>query len=129
MARDKTPPQSVAVFVRWHLGRGAFAPLTGTDTKAWNAFVYLLELYGSSRSERALEALRACYACTLRGYGEQTDVAEVFRQSIASVLDWSDVPKLWPAIAPASQLTPAALYRPEPRPDCPNPPVTFRRTA
>lgn len=114
MARtQQTPPKIAAAFIRGHLGRGAFAPLTGTDTRAWHAFVYLLELYGSTRSQRAIDALRQCYACTLRGYGEQMDVAEVFRQTIPAILDWSDVPQLWPLIAPASTLIPSALYRPD----------------
>lgn len=114
MARtQQTPLKIAAAFIRGHLGRGAFAPLTGTDTRAWHAFVYLLELYGSTRSQLALDALRQCYACTLRGYGEQVNVAEVFRQTIPAMLDWSDVAKLWPLIAPASTLIPMALYRPE----------------
>lgn len=34
-------------FVTAHLGRDAFAPFTGTDGRAWSAYVYLLELWGT----------------------------------------------------------------------------------
>ena len=99
MSRSRTPAQTAMYFVRYHLGKGAFAPLTGTDWRAWNAFVHLLELYGVTRAKRAIDALIACYACTIRGYGEQSNVADVFRQTIPAMLDWSDVAVLWPQIS------------------------------
>ena len=124
--RQQTAPQIAAAFVRGHLGRGCFAPLTGTDTRAWYAFCYLLELYGASRSTPSFEALKACYRCTLRGgTHEQLNVAEVFRQTIPALLDWSDVGRLWPHIAPGSTLIPAALYRAD-RSDGTCAPAVFR---
>jgi hypothetical protein len=107
--RPQPPTKIAADFVRVHLGKGAFAPFTGTDYRAWNAFVYLLGLYGATRLPQAGVALRETYSCTLRGYGEQEDVAEAFRQTIAAVLDWSDVRVLWPMIAPDSKLPPQAI--------------------
>jgi hypothetical protein len=109
MATKHNPITEARQFVRAHLGRDAFAPFTGTDHRAWPAFVYLLTLYGSTRSQAAVAALRETYACTLRGYGEQPDIAEVFRQTIPAMLDWSDVRVLWPQIAPASNLPAAAV--------------------
>jgi hypothetical protein len=113
MSRNRTPEQTALYFVRYHLGKHAFAPLTGTDWRAWRAFVHLLELYGVSRGRGAIEALRACYACTLRSYGAQGDVAAVFLQTIPAMLDWSDTRTLWPLIAPASKLAPHAFDRNE----------------
>ena len=81
-------------FVHAHLGRGAFAPLTGTDWRAWNAFVYSLELWGVSRDHRAVDAMRALCACA------QPSVMDIFIQTIPAVLDWHDVRRLWPLIAP-----------------------------
>ncbi|HEY1554769.1 MAG TPA: hypothetical protein VGF94_08045 [Kofleriaceae bacterium] len=83
-------------FVRAHLGRGAFAPLTGTDWRAWNAFVYLLELWGVSRDPRSVDAMRSCLACA------QASVMGLFIQTIPAVLDWCNVAQLWPQIAPAN---------------------------
>lgn len=111
-ARPRPTYKVAAEFVRGHLGRGAFAPLTGTDMRAWHAFVYLIELWGYTRDPAALTALAMTYKCTLRSYGEQEDVAEVFRQTIPAMLDWSDVPRLWPMIAPDSKLAPRAVERP-----------------
>lgn len=85
-------------FIRAHLGRNAFAPLTGTDWRAWNAFVYLVELWGVSRDPRAIEAMRACVACAQTRH---EDVMQIFVQTIPAMLDWSDVRDLWPRIAPA----------------------------
>jgi len=81
-------------FVRAHLGKYAFAPLTGTDWRAWHAFVYLLELYGVSRDPRSVEAMKATLACA------QTSVMALFIQTIPACLDWGDVRRLWPSVAP-----------------------------
>lgn len=43
MARSRSPEQTAMYFVRYHLGKHAFAPLTGSDWRAWRAFVHLLE--------------------------------------------------------------------------------------
>lgn len=95
--RSPKPKASTKVasdFVRGHLGKGAFAPLTGTDWRAWNAFVYLLELWGVSRDPRSVDAMRATLACA------QTSVMDVFIQTIPAMLDWCNVRELWPLIAP-----------------------------
>lgn len=100
MSTKEKPAYKVAQqFVRAHLGRGAFAPLTGTDWRAWHAFVYLLELWGVSRDPRAVEAMRSCIACA------QTSVMDVFIQTIPAMLDWCDVAVLWPKISPPNAHT------------------------
>jgi len=88
--------QIASEFVRAHLGRNAFAPLTGTDWRAWKAFVYLLELWGVSRDSRAVDAMRSTLACA------QLSVLDIFIQTIPGVLDWYDVRQLWPSIVPAN---------------------------
>lgn len=98
----RTPPKIAAEFIRAHLGRGAFAPLTGTDTRAWHAFVYLLELWGATRDPNVLDAMRATVRCAQTWHD---DVMQLFVQTIPAVLDWCDVEKLWPTIAP-----PGAVY-------------------
>jgi hypothetical protein len=95
--RPRTSEQIAREFVHAHLGRGAFAPLTGTDWRAWRAFVHLVELWGVSRDPNALAAMRSCLACA---QGEHEDVMQVFVQTIPAMLDWSDHDRLWPAIAP-----------------------------
>jgi hypothetical protein len=94
----KPPSKIASEFCRAHLGRHAFAPLTGTDWRAWHAFVHLLELWGVSRDPRALDAMRSTIACAQTRH---EDVMQIFVQTIPAMLDWSDVAALWPKIAPA----------------------------
>lgn len=98
MRTSKPKPMTTIArqFVVAHLGRNAFAPLTGTDTRAWNAFVYLLELWGVSRDPRSVDAMRATLACA------QVSVMDIFIQTIPGVLDWCHVAELWPKICPAN---------------------------
>src|SRR5579859_3747384 len=97
MARSPTPKPSTTVarqFVQAHLGRSAFGPMTGTDWRAWHAFVYLLELWGVSHDPRSVDAMRSTLACA------QTSVMDIFVQTIPAMLDWCNVRELWPQIAP-----------------------------
>lgn len=94
--RPRTAEQIAREFIHAHLGRGAFAPLTGTDWRAWRAFVHLVELWGVSRDPRALNAMQSCIACAQTNH---EDVMQLFLQTIPAMLDWSDT-KIWPAIAP-----------------------------
>lgn len=98
MTRTRTPKPKPATtvasqFVHAHLGKSAFAPLTGTDWRAWHAFVYLLELYRVSRDPRSVLAMKATLHCA------QASVMDIFIQTIPAMLDWSDVRTLWPLIA------------------------------
>ncbi len=100
--REKPLAREVADFVRWHLGdKRAFAPFTGTDYDAWHAFIYLVRLYGRTRSGDVINALRA----TLHtAQTRHEDVMAIFKKSIPCLLDWSDEPKIWIEIAPRTQL-------------------------
>ena len=95
--RPKTSEKIASEFIRAHLGRGAFAPLTGTDWRAWRAFVHLVELWGVSRDVRCLDAMRATVACAQT---RNVDVMQVFVQTIPAMLDWCDVAVLWPRVGP-----------------------------
>jgi len=96
--RPRSADKIAAEFIRAHLGRDAFAPLTGTDWRAWHAFVHLVELWGVSRDPRALDAMRACLACA---QVRHEDVMQIFVQTIPAMLDWGDVAAIWPRIAPS----------------------------
>lgn len=95
----RPPPKPMTTvakqFVTAHLGRDAFAPFTGTDGRAWSAYVYLLELWGVSRDPRSVVAMRECIACA------QPSTMDIFIQTIPAVLDWCHVRELWPRIKPA----------------------------
>lgn len=101
--REKPLPKQVAEFVIHHLAdKRAFAPFTGTDHDAWLAFLYLVRLWGRTRSDLVVEAMRAVV------HSAQTrheDVMAVFKKSIPCLLDWSDEPRLWHQIGPRAALT------------------------
>lgn len=94
MTRESSLHKETASFVRYHLGRAAFAAFTGTDTPAWHAWVYLLQLYGREPGDPALDALRA----TLALAQPKEAVLMPFVQAIAAVLDWGYVEKIWPRV-------------------------------
>ena len=49
-AREKPLEKEMAYFVRAHLGKGVFAPFTGTDYAAWKAWCHLIALYGTAQA-------------------------------------------------------------------------------
>jgi len=87
-------------FVRWHLGKGAFAPLTGQDWPAWIAFVHLLQCYSHGGGDHAIAAMRATVRCAQ----PTIDVLACFVQAVPGVLDWSNVKELWPRVAEGIKL-------------------------
>jgi hypothetical protein len=101
--REKPLPKQVIEFVTFHLAdKGAFAPFTGTDHDAWLAFLYLVRLWGRTRSDDVVGAMRAVvHAAQAR----HPDVMAVFKKSIPALLDWSDEPKLWRQVGPRAPLT------------------------
>jgi hypothetical protein len=103
MSREKPLAKEVAYFVKHHLAdKHLFAPFTGQDYSAWEAFIHTLRLYGRSDTagrELAIEAMRAL----VRASQQKDDVLAVFKQSIPACLDWSDEPKLWLQIAPPAR--------------------------
>lgn len=92
-------PLSIQVrrFVEGHLGKGAFAPLTGQDMRAWVAFVHLLEMYGVSDLV-GRDAAIVAMAAVLRGVQNLEQVHRVFVQAIPRVLDWGDADRIWPKL-------------------------------
>ena len=93
---EKPLHKQVAEFVIFHLAdNGAFAPFTGTDYDAWHAYIHLIRLWGRTRSDDVVTALRAVVH-TAQTRNE--DVMAVFKKSIPCLLDWSDESKLWPLI-------------------------------
>jgi hypothetical protein len=93
--RDKPACQGVRTFLRAHkLNLGA---LTGQDSRALSAIVHCLELYSASDETGrtgALSALRALLPAM------QEHTQPLAREAIAYVLDWGDIPRLWPLIKP-----------------------------
>ena len=87
--RPRPADKIAAEFIRAHLGRGAFAPLTGTDWRAWHAFVHLVELWGVSRDPRAVEAMRACVACAQTNH--EGDFLAALTRAMAGSADEHDV--------------------------------------
>jgi hypothetical protein len=93
--KEKPATKAAYEFVTGHLGRNAFGCFTGTDTRAWQAFVYLLQLWGVSRDPSAKTAMYHTLACA------QPSVMSIFIQTIPAMLDWCHVAELWPQIAPS----------------------------
>ena len=91
---EKPLEKEMAYFVEAHLGKGIFAPFTGTDYAAWKAWCHLLRLYGVGRDAKALDALRATLECAQR----KLCIWEVFIQTIPGALDWGFVKEMWPKI-------------------------------
>lgn len=93
--REKPLHEQMQTFCRWHLGKGCFAPFTGGDWPAWQAFCYLLRSYTNGGGVHAIAALKATLACA-----QHTEaVLRVFVQTIPGAIDWGDVARLWPTIA------------------------------
>jgi len=96
MASPKPRYKDAAIFITAHLGKGVFAPFTGTDYPAWRAFVYLCELYGvTGPNDHVLAAMRQ----TLLAAQDKEAIRAVFRQTIPAILDWGHVDQIWPVIA------------------------------
>lgn len=94
MSRTQPLDKEIQVFCRYHLGKGCFAPFTGQDWPAWQAFVYLLRCYSTGGGDAAIVAMRA----TLDAAQHTESILSVFVQAIPGVLDWGDVARLWPKI-------------------------------
>ncbi len=96
-ARAKPAYKQIVDFCTYHLGKGCFAPHTGYDWSAWVAFVYLCEAY--ARGDHAgRPAAIAAMREILAGVQNDEQIHQTFAQAIAGVLDWSDVPRIWPQL-------------------------------
>lgn len=99
---EKPLHRQVAEFVCWQLAdKRAFSPFTGTDYDAWHAYIHLIRLWGRTRSDDVVAALRAVVHTAQTRHD---DVMAVFKKAIPCLLDWSDEPKLWSKIGPRRKL-------------------------
>lgn len=97
--RPEKPLTKQAIeFVRHHLAdKGAFAPFTGTDWDAWNAYIPAVRLWGRMRDHETAAVLRGIVRCAQ----PNADVLACFKKAIPCLLDWSDEFKLWNQIKPS----------------------------
>lgn len=101
MASERPICMSVVVFVKAHArgrgvpDKGAFAPFTGQDWKAFHAFVHLVELYAVGDTRGRTHALTAM-AATIQAMQDHTRY--LAKLAIPAVLDWSDEEPLWAKI-------------------------------
>lgn len=72
--------------------KSACAPLTGQDTRALQAFVHLVELYGNSDTTGRRAALSAMGAVL---QAMQPSTRHLAKAAIPHVLDWSHEDRLW----------------------------------
>jgi hypothetical protein len=81
-----------ATWARKQLGKRCFAPFTGQDWRAYNAWIHCLELFfgcDAQGEEWALEALRCCVSCA------QPKCWPIFKGSIPAIGDWSHEEQIW----------------------------------
>lgn len=97
-------------FVRWHLGKDAFAPHTGQDLPAWIAFVYLVECWTRGGGNSAVVAMQSTVRCAQQSRA----VLETFVQAIPAVGDWMHVAELWPEVAGVGIVTGGLVIPTEP---------------
>ena len=79
--------------------RYAFAPFTGQDARAFDAFAHLLELYLGSDMDGRDAAVAAMGAVLL---AMQPKCRPLAKAAIPWMLDWSDEETLWEEIGGAS---------------------------
>lgn len=92
MAQEPPPCRSIHRWLKHHLGKNCFAPLTGQDFAALSVFVHAVDLYSRSDGEGracALDAMRASVQAM------QPSVRPLAKRSIPMVLDWADEDRLW----------------------------------
>lgn len=80
-------------FVEHHVGKGCFAPFTGQDLPAWQAFVFAMQCWARGGGDDAIAAMRALVRCA------QPKVLSTFVQVIPAIGDWCHVAQIWPRIA------------------------------
>jgi hypothetical protein len=84
--------------------RAAFAPMTGQDSRAFTAFVHLVELYSVSDSTGRRSAIEAM-THTLRAM--QASTRHLAKAAIPHVLDWADEDRIWQQITAVAARTTA----------------------
>lgn len=95
---EKPICRSAPTFVKAHAnGRGlpdkaAFAPCTGQDRAAFEAFVHLVELYAAADDKGRAHTI-AAMASTVLAMQEST--RHLAKKAIPAVMDWGDEETLW----------------------------------
>lgn len=110
MATNKEPPPCARVR-KWLLhnyGRDVLAPLTGTDARALEAFVHVLEL--RAYSGRSFDLNLATVAIIDQ---MQESTRWLAKASIPMILDWPDEDRLWEELFPGHGALPGARLRKE----------------
>lgn len=93
------PCQAARRWVEERLGdRHCFAPFTGQDSRAFGAFVHLLELYAAADESGRQSALIAMHWTVA---SMQEKVEHLAKTVIPMVLDWGDEEPLWQKIQEA----------------------------
>lgn len=104
MSRSSKPKPFCEEACAWLVarnGRGCLGALTGGSSRAFDAYLHLVDCWVASRSPDVVRALRE--VLTLLPSSVWMLAAEV----IAAAGDWCHVTELWPQIRPAG----APLYR------------------
>lgn len=101
--RQKRTCEEAFAFVRFHQGMGCFAPCTGQDNRALEAFAHLVSLWCASDAngqDCAEEAMRACLQAM------HAKVWHLAKWMIPAIGDWAYTDRIWPRIcnAPANTL-------------------------
>lgn len=94
MATQKPVCRDVQAYLKFHLGKNWSAPLTGTDWRAFAAFCHLVDLWCTTESPHAEEAMRQ----TLKVC--QSSVLPIFYHAAAGITMESTAERLWPRIKP-----------------------------
>ena len=94
--RAAPPPcKSARAFVRCHLGKNCFAPCTGQDHRALDAFAHVLELYAASDGVGRSSALAAMVALLS---AMQENCWPLAKKMIPHALDGGDEETVWSRI-------------------------------
>jgi hypothetical protein len=96
-SKDKPAHKVAQEFCRAYLGRDCFAPFTGQDGSGWNAFVYLVEMWGRA-DYTGREAVIVAMRAVLSGVQNKECIHQVFCQTIPALLDWCHVAEIWPQL-------------------------------
>jgi hypothetical protein len=93
MSKEKPYCESVRKWVEGRLkDKGAFAPMTGQDWRAFAAFVHLVALYGASDADGSGHAI-AAMRHTVRAM--QPSTRHLAKAAIPHMLDWGDEDRIW----------------------------------
>ncbi len=91
MSKPAKPCTTIAKWLRENLGPRCLAPLTGTDSRALDAAVQIIELWAYDRDHH-LEVAFGLVVARM-----QPKCRELAYHAIAHVVEWSDRARIWDA--------------------------------